>query len=81
MNRGIAEIKLKKCNCTKANRTGKRFGVQTTQNGLGCTKYYVEPSEMLSKQANKGKTRVKKIQGDWYKEFEWLRREGEGPMF
>ena len=28
-----------------------------------------------------GKTRVKKFQGDWCKEFEWLRQEGEGPMF
>ena len=44
-------------------------------------KNHNEPSEMPSKQANTGKTRVKKFQGDWCKEFEWLRREGEGPMF
>ena len=29
----------KKCNCTKANRTGKRIGGQTTQNGRECTKW------------------------------------------
>ena len=39
MNPGIAErIKLKKCNYTKANQTGKRIGGQTTQNGRGCAK-------------------------------------------
>ena len=51
----------KKCNCTIANRTGKRIGGQTTQNGRGCTKNHNEPSEMSSKQANTGKTRVKKL--------------------